>query len=205
MSGTGGIETKEREKDKDKEKDKEKEKEKQKSVVSHPVATTKPNTHITVATGKPNDKEKEKEKELPNKLFYQGNWKSNTKDYEGTVQVVHDRQKRKANVYFVVHRGAVIPSMLLPYKKKLKMAEPKASKSSVSTKSETEQFPKLTGSVLGHSVSFSLDSSCTMHSEKLNGNFKTRGSVLDDDGRFTVVRTVGMDKSFKETAGCNIM
>jgi hypothetical protein len=137
---------------------------------------------------------------LPRKLYYTGNWKSNAKDYEGTVQVVHNRDKRRAKVYFIVNRGAAIPRLMLPYRKVLKMYE-----QGKDQKKDSLEFPKLSGSVLGHDVSFTLDPACTLFSQKMSGNFRTRGKLLDDDGRFTVTRIEGMDKSFKETAGCSIM
>jgi len=71
---------------------------------------------------------------------------------------------------------------------------------------EAPSFPKLTGELMGVTVTFSLDPACTIASEKLHGTYKSRGTLLDDDGKFAVKRVTTMDeKTFKESTKCSIM
>lgn len=146
--------------------------------------------------------QEKQQQQLPDKLYYIGVWKSTIKDFEGTVEVVHNRAKRCAKVQFIVLKGKAVPSIFLPLRKVLKMQD---SNKSHDAKQDPYQFPKLKGNILGVDVTFSLDESLTMFSPKLSGTYKSRGTLIDDDGKFTVTKTEKISKEFKESSNCSIM
>lgn len=152
------------------------------------------------------------EKKLPDKLLYSGTWKSTIKDYAGRVAVTYDTKKRYAKVQFVVEEASGPAKLVLPYRKILEMHEKEKDKGKEKEKHHKEtdttdphQFPKLSGEVLGVKVSFSLDKTCIIGAPKLHGTYSSRGTLIDDDGKFKVKNVEEIEKSFEESKKCVLM
>jgi len=167
----------------------------------------------TIQPIKATDNKKQEKETIADVLYYCGKWKSTEKEYSGKVDVRYEHKKKFAKVQFVVETASGAAKLVLPYRKVLLMSEKldktkdkKEKKEGKDSKRDTDQFPRLTGELLGVNVTFSLNKECTLNSEKLEGKYKSRGTLLDDDGTFTVKRSEPMnEKHFKESTKCTIM